>query len=77
MVAIIQLKKYIAGARILNIIIIELSHWQKPYLAILFKVDKGLEISFHCTILSFDLAVYLKIEGSWKPPFDAKEVTEQ
>ena len=57
MISIIKLKKYIAGANIFSTLVIKLC------LVILFKVDKGLEISFYYTILLLFLAVRLKVEG--------------
>ena len=44
---------------ILGIIRCKLSHWQKSYLVILFKVDKDLRVYFYYPILIFGLVVSL------------------
>ena len=64
MIFILELKKYVASASIFNIIISKFYYKKKLYLIILFKIDKSLKISFYYTILSFDLAIYFKIEGN-------------
>ena len=61
-------------ANIFGIIISEFHHEKKPYLIILLKVDKSLEISFHCAILPFGLIIYLCVEGSRESMLDAKEM---
>ena len=48
-----------ANTSIFGIIIGKYCYKKKPYLVILFKIDKGLKIGFYCTILSFGLTVYL------------------
>ena len=63
-----------ANIGILGIIISKLCHGKKPYLIILFKVDKGLEVGFHHTILLLNLAVRLQMEGDGESLFDAKEI---
>ena len=55
----IKLKRYMADASILGIIINKLYYKKKPCLIILLKVDKILKISFHHTILPLNLAVNL------------------
>ena len=77
MVAAIQLERGVAGARILGIVISELGHGQESGPIVLFKVDESSEVRFHCTILSFRLAVRLRVKGSGEPPLDAKEVAER
>ena len=54
-----KLEKYMAGASILDVIIIKLCHEKMPYPIILFKVDKSLEIGFHHIFLLLSFAVYL------------------
>lgn len=75
MIFAIQLKKYIANARIYHIAICKLDYWQKPSPVILFKIDKSLEINLYYTILVFCLFVSLRIIYNKKPLFDAKEIT--
>ena len=77
MVAIVQLEWYIANTHILSIVINKLGYWQEPCSVILFEVDENSEVGFYRIILLFGLAVYLRIEGSWKSLFDAKKVAEQ
>ena len=74
MISTIELEKYIAGAGIFGIVIGKLYHRKKPYPIILLKVDKGLKISFHCTILPFSLAIYLQVKDGGESPLDAKEI---
>ena len=77
MVAVVQFKRGMAGACIFGVIESKLCHWQESYLVLLFEVDKSAEVCFHRAVLSFGLAVYLKMEGSWEPLFDAKKVKER
>ena len=48
-----------AGIGIFGIILGELCYEKKPYLIILLKVDKSLEVGFHYIILPLNLALYL------------------
>ena len=59
MISVVQLKKCMASADILGIIIGKLRYWKKLCPIILLEVDKGLEVDFHCTILPFSLDVHL------------------
>ena len=43
----------------------------------LLEIDKGLEVGFHNTVITFNLAVNLWIEGSEKLVLNDKEVAEQ
>ena len=62
---------------IFGIVICKFGHQQEFCSVILFEVNKNAEIDFHRTFLSITLAICLRIKGSWEPPFDIKEVTEQ
>ena len=53
-----------AGANIFGIIIGKFRYKKKLYLIILLKINQNLEISFYHTILSFSLAIYLRVEGN-------------
>lgn len=64
MIAIIEFKRYVASIYIFGIIINKLSYWEELNLVILLVVNKNPEISLYYTILSLNLAVNLKIEGS-------------
>ena len=74
MISAIEFKKYIAGVGILGVIIGKLYHKKKLCLIILLKVDKDLEVSFHCAILPFGLTVCLWIKGGEESPLDAKKI---
>ena len=50
MISIVELKKHITSTGILSIVIGKLCYRKKPYLIILFKVDKDLEVDFYCAI---------------------------
>lgn len=65
-----------AYARIFSIVIHKLSHWQKTGLIILLKINKGLEVSLHNTVLPLCLAIYLKVESCQKLLFDVEEIAE-
>ena len=77
MVATVQLKRCVAGACILGVVISKLGHWQELCPIILFKVDKGLKVGIHGAVLPFCLTVYLRMEGSRESPLDAKIVAKQ
>ena len=59
MISEIELKRCIASASILGIIVSELYHSKKPCPIILLEVDKGLKVGFYYAILLFGLTVYL------------------
>ena len=75
MIPAIELKKCMANASILGIVIGKLCHGKKPCPIILFKVDKDSEVSFYLTILPFGLTFRLWVEGNGEFPLDAKEIT--
>ena len=66
-----------ANASILGIIVGKLRYGKKPCPIILLEVDKGLEISFHRTILPLSLAVHLRVEGGREFSLNAKEIAQQ
>ena len=66
-----------AAACIFSIVISKLGYWQKFCPVILFKFDKSLEVSFYHTILTFGLAIYLKMKSCRKFLFDSEKVAEQ
>ena len=73
-ISIVELKKRVANTSIFGIIISKFCHRKKPYLVILFEIDKGLKVDFYYTILSFNLTIYLWIEGNKKFLLDVKEI---
>lgn len=77
MIIVIQLKKNVAGAYILGIVIDKLGYKQKPSPIVLLKIDKNLEIRFYYTILMFYLPICLKIKSGGELPFNAKKVAKQ
>ena len=74
MISAIELKRCVAGAGILGIVVSKLRHGKKPCPIILLEVDKGLEVGFHRTILLLNLAVRLRVEGGGESPLDAEEI---
>ena len=74
MISAIELEKCVAGAGILGIVVSKLRHGKKSCQIILLKVDKGLEIGFHRTILPLSLAVRLQMEDGGESPLDAEEI---
>ena len=53
-ISVIEFENYVAGASIFDIIIDKFHYKKKPYLVILFEIDKSLKINFYYTILPFD-----------------------
>ena len=41
---------------------------------ILFEIDKSVEINLHGAVLSFNLAISLRVEGSGKLLFNSEEI---
>ena len=74
MISIIKLKKCVVNASIFGIIIGKLHYKKKPCLIILLKIDKSLEIDFHCIILALSLAVYLQVEDNRKSLLNTGEI---
>ena len=74
MISAIELKICVAGGGIFCVVISKLRHGKKPCLIILLKVDKGLEVGFHYTILPFGLTVRLWVESGGESPLDAEEI---
>ena len=74
MISAIKLKKCVAGTGILGIVVSKLRYRKKPCPIILLNIDKGSEVSFHCTILSLSLVICLRVEGDGESSLDAKEI---
>ena len=74
MIFAIELKKCVASTGIFGVIIGKLYYEKKPYLIILLKVDKNLEVSFYYAILLFGLIVYLWVKDNEKSLLDTKEI---
>ena len=74
MISAIELKKCVAGASILGIIVSKLCYGKKPCPIILFEVDKGSEVGFYHTILPLSLTIRLRVEGVGESLLDAKEI---
>ena len=70
MISAIELKRYLADASILGIVVGKLRHGKKLYPIILLKVDKSLEVGFHCTILPLSLVVRLRMESDEESPLN-------
>ena len=62
-VAVIEFKRHVIAIGIFGIIIYKLNHWQEMCLVILFSVYKNFKVCFYYAILSFYLAINLRIEG--------------
>lgn len=77
MVSAVQLERYVTGADILSIIICKFGHGQKPCPVVLLKIDEYSKICLYRAILSFDLAVTLRVKGGRESPLNAKEVAQQ
>lgn len=76
MIAIVKLKKYMANAYILRIVVNKLNHQEKSSLIILRVVDKSLKIGFYHTVLPLCLAISLSVKGGGELLLNPKKVTE-
>ena len=76
MIAAVQLKRRVTGARVLRIVISKLGYRQEPSPVILLKVDKGSEIRLHGAVLPLGLLVCLQMEGGRELLLDAEEVAK-
>lgn len=74
MIAVIELKKCIAGTCILGIIAYEFHRGQEFYLMNLFLIDKNTKISLYCAILSLCLVIYLSIKYNEKLLLNVKKI---
>ena len=74
MISAVELEKHVAGISIFGIIIGKFCYKKKPYLVIIFKIDKGLKVGFYYTILLLGLTVCLWIKGSRESLLNAKEI---
>ena len=69
-----KLEKCMVSIGILGIVVGKLCYEKKLYSIILLKVDKGLKIGFHYTILLFGLTICLWIKNSKEFPLNAKKI---
>ena len=77
MIAAVQLKRHMAGAQVLCVIISKLGHWYELGPVILLEIYEGSEVCFHGALLLLSLAVSLREKSGRKPPFNAEEVAAQ
>lgn len=66
-----------ADAYIFCIIICKLGYWQESCSITLFEANDSLEVGFYCAILTFDLAVSLKIKNGREVMFDFEEMIKR
>ena len=59
MIFAVKLKRRMTSASILSIMIGKFCYRKKPYLVILFEIDKSLKINFYHTVLLFSLTIHL------------------
>ena len=74
MISAIELKKFVADTDILGIIVGKLRHKMDLCSIILCEIDKSLKVDFYCTILPFDLIVYLWVKGDGEFLLNAKKI---
>lgn len=60
----IEFKRYVVNTQILNIVVGKFSYQKELNLIILSIIDKRSEISLHCIMLLFCLAISLKVKNS-------------
>ena len=71
MISVIELKRCMAGASVLGIIVGKLHYRKKLCLIILLEVDENSEVDFYYTIQPFGQPVCLKVESVGESLFDA------
>ena len=76
MIAAVQLKRRVTSTCVLRIVISKLGYWQEPSPVILLKVDKDLEVHFHCAVLLLGLPICLRMDGGKEPSLDAEKVAK-
>ena len=64
MIVLVALERYVPGTTIFRIVVYKLRYQSKPYIVILFKVNKSSEIHIYGTILTFGLIFNLKIKSN-------------
>ena len=64
MISVIELKRCLANADILSVVVCKLRYRKKLCPIILLEVDKSSKIGFYCIILPLSLAVDLWMEDS-------------
>ncbi len=64
MVVTIEFKKSMTGACVFHIIISEFGNWKEYSLIFLIIIYRRLKIGLHNAVLSFRLAICLKMEGN-------------
>lgn len=76
MVAAVEFKWSMTGARVICIIIHKFGYWEESEPIILLIVHKSSKIGLHDTALLLYLAISLQIEGGWESLLDSKEIAE-
>lgn len=74
MVIVVELKKRVAGTRIVCIIVYKFCHRQKSCPIDLLPIDEGSEVFLYCAILSLSLVIYLSVKDYGHFPLYIKEV---
>ena len=69
-----KLKRFMANASILCIVISKLRYEKKLYSIILLEINKSLEVGFYYTILPLSLTIYLQIKSSKEFLLNVKEI---
>lgn len=77
LVAIVEFRRCVTGARIFGIVVSELGYRQEPCPVVLLEIHKSSKISLYAAVLLFAMAISLWVEGNGKPSFDPQEVTER
>lgn len=76
-IAIIDLKKYVASAYILNVIVYKLSYKQEFNPVIFILINNNWEVCFYYAVLSLVLFVEFEVEDCGKLLFNANKVAER
>ena len=63
MIFTVELKRIMAIAGIFGVFESKFRHEKKLYPIILLQVDESSKVSFHCVILFFSFAIYLKVKS--------------
>lgn len=77
MIIAVELREYVTGTCILDVIIYKFRYWQEFCPMVLLPIDKNMQISFYCAMFSFLSAICLGIKCREKLSLDFQQETWQ
>ena len=73
----VELKRRIPYTGVFCVIISKFRYRQEPCPVVLFVINKGFKVSFHCAVLLFSLAIGLRVEDNRESLFDSQKVAQE